>query len=260
MPLPTFAIVGAQKSGTRWLRKNLGAHRSVFTVDREVEFFNHHFDEGLDWYRAQFEGAADGMAIGEATPGYMFHVDDPALVAQRMHGSLGPDLAVVAILRSPVERVRSSYVHHLRRDRIDPDASPLTFLSELDPDHDDLGIVSGCWYGRSLQPFAERFERLHIEFHSDIAVDAEALYVRVLEHIGVDDPWVPAALHDVVFSGRAQVAKKFPDHPIFEVSDGELAEAIGSRLFDDGELLEQIAGRAVPWIRTDIELKKEAPA
>ena len=248
MVLPTFVIIGAQKSGTRWLRQNLGAHRSVFTVNHEVEFFNHHYDEGLDWYRAQFDGWSGEPVVGEATPGYMFQVDDPNLAAQRMADSLGPGVAIVAILRDPVERVRSSYLHHLRRDRIDPDVDPLRFLKDLDPDIDELGIVSGCWYGRGLQPFAERFERLHIEFHSDIAHDAESLYVRVLTHVGVDDPWVPAALHEVVFSGRAQVAKRFPDHAILTVSGEAIADAIGSRLFEDGELLEQTVGRAVPWL------------
>jgi hypothetical protein len=244
--LPTFLIVGAQKSGTRWLRYNLGCHRSVFTADHEIEFFNHHYDKGTDWYRTQFEGWDGQPIVGEATPGYMFHADDPVVVAERIEATLGRDTALVALLRDPVERARSSYAHHLLRDRIDPDADPIEYIASLDPATDELGIVSGGWYGRSLEPFAERFERLLIEFHSDIADGAEALFVRVLEHLGLDDPWVPADLHDVRFSGVAQIERRFPDHPILSIRDDELREVVAGA-YSDTELLAQIAGRPVPW-------------
>ena len=58
-PLPTFLIVGAQKSATRWLRLNLGLHPAVFTAARELEFFNNgdrYRELGTDWYREQFDG------------------------------------------------------------------------------------------------------------------------------------------------------------------------------------------------------------
>jgi hypothetical protein len=57
--VPTFLIIGAQKSATRWLRHNLGLHPEAYTAPRELGFFNYNrrFDGlGLDWYRSQFEG------------------------------------------------------------------------------------------------------------------------------------------------------------------------------------------------------------
>ena len=74
-PLPTFLIIGAQKSATRWLRLNLGLHPAVFTASREIEFFNNrdrYEDQGASWYREQFEGWDGEAIVGEATPGYMF--------------------------------------------------------------------------------------------------------------------------------------------------------------------------------------------
>ena len=50
-PLPTFLIIGAQKSATRWLRLNLGLHPDVFTARGELEFFNNG-----DRYRAEGVG------------------------------------------------------------------------------------------------------------------------------------------------------------------------------------------------------------
>ena len=38
--LPTFVIIGAQKSATRWLRINLGHHPEIFTAGSEMHFWN----------------------------------------------------------------------------------------------------------------------------------------------------------------------------------------------------------------------------
>lgn len=246
-PLPTFLIVGAQKSGTRWLRRNLGAHRNCCVADHEVEFFNHEFERGTEWYREQFTEWTGEPVVGEATPGYMFWNDQPIRAARRVLDTLGPEVAIVAILRDPVERARSSYVHHLRRDRIDPEVDPIDHLRSLNPDDDPLGIISGGWYGRSLAPYFERFARTMVAFHSDIQTDGESLYLRVLEHIGIDDPWIPEEMHEVVFSGVRRVERDFPGHPILSIGRDELRELIGHHFEADGEQLAQLIGRGLPW-------------
>ena len=66
-PLPTFLIIGAQKSATRWLRFNLGLHPDVYVAPSEIEFFNNrnrYNDLGVSWYRAQFEGSAGEPIVG----------------------------------------------------------------------------------------------------------------------------------------------------------------------------------------------------
>src|SRR3954468_2992808 len=86
-PLPTFLIIGAQKSATRWLRLNLGLHPAVFTAAREIEFFNNgdrYRELGTDWYREQFEGWDGEAIVGEATPGYLFWRHRPAMVSERI--------------------------------------------------------------------------------------------------------------------------------------------------------------------------------
>ena len=59
-PLPTFLIIGAQKSATRWLRLNLGLHPDVFAAsrDRVLQQRGPVPRGGHRWYRAQFEGWA----------------------------------------------------------------------------------------------------------------------------------------------------------------------------------------------------------
>jgi len=58
-----FLIVGAQKAGTTAAAYNLNLHPRVSVFDgttefgqREIEFFNQHWDKGIPWYLGHFEG------------------------------------------------------------------------------------------------------------------------------------------------------------------------------------------------------------
>jgi hypothetical protein len=103
--LPNFLVVAAVRSGTTSLNHYLRAHPEVYMAPRkELRFFNRHYDRGLDWYEAQFDGAGDAKAIGEATPSYMF---DP--VAVERIGAVLPQARLIAIIRQPVDRAYSNY-------------------------------------------------------------------------------------------------------------------------------------------------------
>ena len=63
-PLPTFVILGVQKSATRWLRWNLGLHPDVFTAASEVGFFSGagKFAKGAEWYAERSSRAGPASA------------------------------------------------------------------------------------------------------------------------------------------------------------------------------------------------------
>ncbi|MDQ1383649.1 MAG: hypothetical protein QOG65_1028, partial [Actinomycetota bacterium] len=170
LPLPTFLIIGAQKSATRWLRLNLGLHPHIFTADREIEFFNsaQNFDgRGIAWYRQQFEGWDGEPFVGEATPGYMFWRHRPVVMTERIQRSV-PDVQLIAILRNPVERAQSALIHHIEGKSLPPDTQLLDFVYENPPETERLGIIAGGWYAASLEPFQAAFgERLLVMLHDD---------------------------------------------------------------------------------------------
>lgn len=203
LPLPNFLIIGAQKSATRWLRLNLGLHPDVFTVEREIEFFNNgeRFSGlGTEWYREQFAGWAGERWVGEATPGYMFWRHDPAEMAERIDGTL-PDVRLIAILRNPVDRSQSAVVHHIEGGGIPAGTGVLDYVRSVDPERDPLGIVSGSWYARSLEPFHERFgDRLLVLLHDDADEDPRGVYNAALRHLGADTHFVPSELERVRYS------------------------------------------------------------
>jgi len=200
--LPTFLIIGAQKSATRWLRHNLGRHPDVFAAPREIAFFNsdRYEEYGLEWYREQFCDAKGAPVIGEATPAYMMWRHDPELVSSRIATAL-PDVRLVAILRNPIDRAASAFVHHINNQRLPRDADLVSYVLDRRPEDDPLGIVTGGWYAASLAPFRRRFgDALLVLLNDDLSQAPRPVYDRAVEHIGAERGFVPPDLAKVRFS------------------------------------------------------------
>jgi hypothetical protein len=209
-PLPTFLIIGAQKSATRWLRRNLGRHPDVCAAEYELSFFDsRRWDLGVDWYRAQFAGWSGEPVVGESTPGYMVGRTGPDEVARRIDETL-PDVRLLAILRNPVDRANSALVHHVRRERIRPDVRLVDVLQARPVDEDPLALVAAGRYAACLEPFRARVgDRLLVLLHDDVALDPAQVYERARAHVGAAAGFVPPDLEEVVFSNRADAGERY---------------------------------------------------
>lgn len=107
--LPQVIIVGAAKSGTTSLFRNLTLHPDIIGSSRkEVRFFDKNFDKGLVWYKSHFPYKTFNTVI-EATPGYLYN----KLAPQRIKDTI-PKVKLIFILRNPTERAISHYFHHVR--------------------------------------------------------------------------------------------------------------------------------------------------
>jgi hypothetical protein len=237
-PLPTFVIIGAQKSATRWLRMRLGEHPEIFTAEEELHYWNHAWrirNHGLDWYRAQFQGWDGERIVGEATPGYMMWRHRPSEVALRMRETL-PDARLIAILRNPIDRALSSVLHHVKHHRIAPDARLIDVVRQrMPPERDRLGIVAGGWYTASLAPVVFRYgDGLLVLLHDDVVKNPAVPYRRALEHVGAHPDFVPDDLSEIVFSNRGNGTDDRP-----RISADERAE-LWEFFRDDVEQLEAL--------------------
>jgi hypothetical protein len=212
-PLPTFVIIGAQKSGTRWLRSNLGRHPEIFTAPAEVHFWNRAHrvadPDGLAWYREKFEGWSNEPIVGEATPGYMIYRHHPDAVATRMKARL-PDARVIAILRNPIDRANSAMLHHMRRKRLPPSARLPQVARERRPSTmDRLCLVTGSWYAHSLEGYHREFgDNLLVLLYDDIERDPAGLYAAALRHVGASPGFTPPKLSARVFANPLTTKSK----------------------------------------------------
>ncbi len=130
MPFPNFLVIGAAKSGTTALYHYLKQHPQAYmSPEKETNFFAFEGQEvrfcgpgdekisestitTLREYEEQFEAASDEIAIGEASPWYLY--SDRAAENIRRYAS---GAKLITVLRNPVDRAFSSYLHVVRDGR-----------------------------------------------------------------------------------------------------------------------------------------------
>jgi hypothetical protein len=186
-PLPDFVIIGATKAATTWLTTNLRAHQQVFMPSPELHYFSRLFDQGEDWYRAQFAGARAGQLIGEKSASYLPHPEAP----ERLHGLL-PRARLLVQLRNPVERAYSDYCMHYRRGDVGRDLERC-----LDPARTPVPrLLEDGFYHRHLSNFLRIFprEQIKILLYDDIRSDPRPVFEDVCAYLGLDVPAGPRAI------------------------------------------------------------------
>lgn len=202
--LPTFLILGAGKAGTSSLYGHLRGHPDVFMSPvKEPNFFalrgrpaafrGPTADGGInswsvhdrDAYEALFDGAHPHQERGEASPLYLYDSSAPQAIRESL-----PSVRLVAVLRDPVDRAYSSWLH-LRRDG----AEPLPFEEALaaEPERIEAGW-DWIWHYQAVGEYRSQVERYLASFpreqilflrHDDLELNPERTWTRILAHVGV---------------------------------------------------------------------------
>lgn len=201
--LPNFLIVGAAKSGTSSLWHYLRAHPDVFVPSqKEIYFFDRDpvFKRGTDWYASLFADAGAKRAIGEATPTYMSSSEAPARMA-----SIVPGARLVAILRNPIDRAYSHFLHAryydmeratfaeaVARERRAPDGSEWPFY------------LLFSRYLPQLERLMEHFprEQLLVLLLDDLERDPVQAFKMLCGHLGIDESVIPENVGEVTNAYR----------------------------------------------------------
>lgn len=166
---PNFFIIGAQKSGTSSIHSMLKQHPDIFLSDvKELEFFNHsnrvNEDNFHKNYLKHFERANGHKIIGESTASYIwtysedspwcnqskiFNRDIPKTIKQY----LGENVQFLVLLRDPVRRAVSAYMHHYRQGRIRKKDVSIQNIGKK------FGIIDIGFYARHLKEWLQWFPR-----------------------------------------------------------------------------------------------------
>jgi hypothetical protein len=165
--LPTFVIAGAMKAGTGALMKWLNTHPALqsgvaLTGKREVHFFDMPQAKwDATWRHCPLQTYAQSFAPDQITfdktPSYM---RTPEAMARLMR--MMPGTRVVVLLRDPVSRAYSGFMHHCRKERysrISPTQVVLTTdISQHDTNNTSTPLGKHCtkedfhdYYGTILQ-------------------------------------------------------------------------------------------------------------
>ena len=111
--LPNLVVIGGLKCGTTSLHHYLNLHPEIdMSRPKELNFFVEelNWELGTGWYESHFD--AGKARRGETSPHY---TNRPRFegVARRMHETLGPNVRLIYMVRDPIDRLLSHYLHNV---------------------------------------------------------------------------------------------------------------------------------------------------
>ena len=180
--LPNLIVIGGLKCGTTSLHHYLNLHPQVaMSRPKELNFFvaELNWELGAEWYASHFD--RDAPVRGETSPHYTNLPRFPG-VAERMHEVLGGQARIIYMVRDPLERMLSHYLHNVGGGyETRPIADALS-----DP---DSAYVARSRYAMQLEPYLRAFDRSHVLVvaNEDLAAKREATMRRVFAFCGVDE-------------------------------------------------------------------------
>jgi hypothetical protein len=208
--LPNLLILGAAKSGTSSLYTYLDQHPDIFMSGfKEPHFFiweGREYDiqgpgvervgksvvRDVNSYLKLFSGAKHERVRGEASTGYL-HTPG---AAERIHAYV-PEAKLIAILRSPIDRAYSAFLHAQLKG-LEPLADFEQALRE------EPKRVADRWIGLTLYAtvgmYAEQLERylavfpceqVRVYLFDDLVRDPVGVAQDVFRYLGVDESFQP---------------------------------------------------------------------
>ena len=180
--LPNLIVIGAMKCATTSLHYYLGLHPEIFmSQEKELNFFlrQGNWHKGIEWYRSHFVG--DAKIYGESSPNYANYPFSQG-VQERIH-RLVPEAKVIYVVRDPIERILSHYVHQYAVGR---EQRP---LSEALADLGDNPYVCRSRYAMQVEPYLRSFPEAHVLIitQEDLYRQREETLKSVFRFLEVDD-------------------------------------------------------------------------
>ncbi len=200
--LPDFLVIGATKAGTTSLHAYLRQHAEVFMHPRkELRYFTaeHEWRRGPDWYRAQFEGAGEARAMGQASNAYARHPVYSG-VPERI-AALLPDVRLVYLVREPFARLESHYRWRL--------STGYEWRGPEEALRADPSYVAASLYGLQLAEYRRHFaaDQILVLRCEALFADPQPALERLAAHLRVaHDPTLPFRAENVTRRRRVVAA------------------------------------------------------
>jgi hypothetical protein len=226
---PTFAVIGAARSGTTAITESLrrhpdafvtspkephyfafAGHRPAFTGPGDEEGINRKAVTDPDDYLALYRGAEHLLARGEGSVS-TFYYFEPAILAIK---AMNPQMRLVVVLRDPVDRAFSSFQYlrmHGREPEEEFEAAVAAEESRRAAGWHHLWHYSAMSrYADSIAAFLDAFgdEPLCVLTYEQITNDPSDALGQVYEHLGLDASLAgTAGARRVNSSGRPRSAR-----------------------------------------------------
>lgn len=183
MKLPNFLVAGFPKCGSTSLHYYFNEHPDIYMPSqKELHFFTYEilikqnrgkgdkevkkFHVGsLKEYQNCFKKVSGEKAVGDVSPSYANY----SLVIPKIKETLGPDVKIIVIVRDPIKRAFSNYLHLLREGR-----EELSFYDALLKEEErKRDKYSDFWYYTFNSFYADKIEHLKAAFDEVLVITFE---------------------------------------------------------------------------------------
>jgi hypothetical protein len=213
---PDFLIMGAPKAGSSAVHAALTSHPQLFLSPvKEPKYFmcgdapaplytgpgDAHSRREWIWRREEyldlFRESPPGTLRGESTPFYLFDRESHRRIAESV-----PDVRLIAVLRDPVDRAYSNWMH-LWADGLEPESDVVAAC-----DAEEARIRGGWapfWRYRGLGRYGEQLASLYRHFpadqvlvvrYRDLVDGPQAELNRICRFLGVEEHLVETVPRD----------------------------------------------------------------
>lgn len=192
--LPTFIVIGAQKTGTKWLYKNLNTHPDVYLPPGggdEVHYLNGPHYGDVQWWRDHYRPKHGESLFGDITPDYA-HVSEMRIRHAYQHA---PRAKILYVLRNPKDRAISALRMAHKKTEAGYRGEPVGPIIDLNGSLSHL--IDFCEHGEGWQhgnyPLnLRRWRSVYPEvrlFSYDLLCERPHEYLRrILSYIGASTP------------------------------------------------------------------------
>ncbi|SMO87354.1 sulfotransferase family protein [Fodinibius sediminis] len=175
-----FMVVGAQKCGTTSLAQMLSSHDAIVCCDKKEPMFFSSVDnwrEELSDYHALFKWR-EGALHYEASTSYTCYPYHNRKIWEDLY-AYNPDLKIIYIVRNPVDRIVSSYMHTYKRGYTDLGMERALVEEPM--------LLDMTRYATQIRPFIEQFgaDQVQILFFEDLVRDRSIIMQQLASFLGI---------------------------------------------------------------------------
>lgn len=196
--LPSFIVIGAQKSGSTFILNCLAEHPEIFMHHDEVRFFENptYLENDISTLEALFYNVTIQKAVGIKRPGYLGRPE----CAERIYKHV-PEAKLIVILRDPISRAISAYYHSMQCGFIP--IKPIEEGLEKIIHYKYQGrypqaqeIIDFGLYHKHLERYLNYFspEKLLVLLFDDIKIAPLDTVKQIYNFLGVDETYIPQSL------------------------------------------------------------------
>lgn len=244
MNLPTFLIVGAARSGTTSLYYYLKKHPDIYMCKQKEPCFFAFANEDVKFlgtrvnslvtvyedYLELFQGGEKFKCRGEASTPYLYFYDKTIRNIKKYVRDYG-NLKIIIILRNPVERTYSQYLHRVKNlhEKMTFEEAIALEKSRIQQNYFfDYFYTDRSFYFKQVRAYLKNFKFVKIYLYEDFEINPEGLIKDIFEFLEVDKEFKCDVSKKYNVSGIPKI-KSFHNHLVKD----SIIKKIGKRLLPE---------------------------